>query len=647
MTKTEEKPEEIEFTGFLAKIPTLARFAAIGKNRTVHFFVGFGQFLKEVLSLFKRDYIEGTMFILFCTLFTAVTTSVLKEILIWAMMKVSGVTYIAPNNLKHVLFNPISIFMMIIFAVIVTLLSLFEIAGLLHTFSVGRTGRETNLTCMFRAGFRACKKALHPKNWLLILFILILFPLTKLLPLASSTFKLILPGFINQTIDYTSGLNVLYNIIYLALIVFLTVYIFSINSFVLQKESLFKSCTRARKLEKGHFFETLFSMLLLTIILNFVINSASSIIVMNFKEVMSWLKGNTSIIDKSETVGTNTYVLRQILKSLISPAINNAALTVLFYRYVCEKSELYTLSADFIKVKEYSFKRSAMVVISLIAVSLTVLGIFAYRYSYLFEEVDRPLVCAHRGDNVNAPENTMPAFELAASENLQWIELDVHQTSDGVIICNHDSTIKRVTGINYAIHDHTFAEIASWKFGDWMPGDYEDVTVPKLEEVLKFAYANDMKVQVELKGHPLDKNFEENVLKVINDTGMHDNVMVIAQDARRLQRVMELDPTITKGYCMAVAIGDLNDIPYTDNITIEETYVTPELVRNMHEKGVKVFCWTVDKDDTVQYLVSCGVDVIGTDNPMLITAALDKADYSGGLSRAFHIVMHMIAKMDK
>ena len=43
-----------------------------------------------------------------------------------------------------------------------------------------------------------------------------------------------------------------------------------------------------------------------------------------------------------------------------------------------------------------------------------------------------------------------------------------------------------------------------------------------------------MKVQVELKGHPLDKDFEENVLKVINDTGMHDNVMVIAQDARRL-----------------------------------------------------------------------------------------------------------------
>lgn len=617
------------------------------KDKCVHFLRNFVQFLKEVLRLFRRDYIEGTIFILFCTIFTAVATSVLKELLIKAMMKVSGVTYIAPVNARQVFFNPISIILMMIFAVIVTLFSLFEIAGLLHTFSVGRTGRETNLTCMFMAGFRACRKALHPKNWLLILFILILFPLTRLLPLSGSTFKLILPGFIKQTIDYTNGLSILYNIIYLGLIFSLTIYIFSINSFVIQKESLFKSCTRSRKLGKGHYIETLLSMFLLTVILNFMINSVSSIIVVNVKELISFLKGNASVVAKSEDVGTYTYVLRQILKSFVSPAINNAALTVLFYKYVDEKSELYTLSADIFKVKEYSFKRSAAFVIGLVSFSLLVLGAFSYKYSYLMEEVERPLVCAHRGDNVNAPENTMAAFELAKSENLTWIELDVHQTSDGVIICSHDATLKRTTRYNFAIHDHTYSELSSCEFGDWMPGDYEHVVVPKLEEVLLFAKENEMKVQVELKGHPLDAYFEENVLKVINDTGMHDNVMIIAQDAKRLQRIMELDPTITKAYCMVFALGDLNDIPYTDNITVEETYVTPELVRKMHEKGIKVFCWTVDRDDTVQYLVSCGVDVIGTDNPMLINTALDKADYSGGFARAFHIVMNMIANMDK
>ena len=617
------------------------------KRRVAEYFQGFGHFFKRVLLLFTQDYVETALFLLFCTIITAASTSLLKKILVKAMMWVSGVTYIAPVNLRQVLLNPLSIIMMLIFAVIVTLMSLFEIAGLLHTFSVAQAGRETNLTCMFMAGFRACLKALNPRNWPIMIFILVLFPLTKLLPLSGSTFKLILPGFVNQTIDYTKWLNVLYIVLYWVLILFLAVYIFSVNGFVLQKESFFKSCSKSRKLCKGHVIEVLLNMFLLTVILNFAINSVSSILVVNGEELMSFMRRTGNVVAKSEAVGTYTYALRQILKSFLSPAINNAALTVLFYKFLDDKTKKETVSGEVHKLKEYSMKRTVAFVVSLAVVSLGIIGFMTYRYSYLFESVDRPLVCAHRGDNVNAPENTMPAFELAASENLKWIELDVHQTKDGVIVCNHDSTIKRVTGRNIAIHDATYEELSRIELGPWMPGEYEHVHICTLREALELAKENDMNVQVELKGHASDKNFEENVIAVINETGMHDNVMIIAQDASRLQRVMEIDPTITKGYCMVIAVGDLYDIEYTDNITIEESYVTPELVRAMHEKGIKVFCWTVDLDDTVQYLVSCDVDVIGTDNPMLINNALDKADYSGGLSRAAHILMHMIANMDK
>ena len=62
---------------------------------------------------------------------------------------------------------------------------------------------------------------------------------------------------------------------------------------------------------------------------------------------------------------------------------------------------------------------------------------------------------------------------------------------------------------------------------------------------------------------------------------------------------------------------------------------------------MQVFCWTVDLEDTIQYLVSCDVDVIGTDNPLMVSAALDTVDYSGGIPRAFHILMNTIARMDK
>ena len=430
------------------------------KARTARFFKRFFQFLRGIWILFKQSFRVVMLFILLCSVFTIMATSVLKDLLITLMMKVTGVEYIVPANLSHVLFNPVSIILMIIFAVIITLFSLFEIAGLLHAFSMGQAGRTTNLMSMFAAGLRACRKALHPKNWFLIFFILVLFPLTRVFPLATSTFKLILPGFVNQTIDYTKGLNVVYWIGYIALILILTVYLFSINSFVMQKDSFIKSCTRSRHLERGHFIETLLSLILLTIILNFAINSISSIIVINWNEAASMILGNSkNIIFKAENVGTSTYLLRQILKSFISPAVNNAALAVLFYRYVDEKDMLLTLSKDTFKAKKTSWKGVIAFFIVLAVFSSVTSVYWINRYAFLFEPVDQPLVCAHRGDNVNAPENTMPAFEMAASENLEWIELDVHQTSDGVIICNHDSTIKRVTGINLSIHDHTYEEL--------------------------------------------------------------------------------------------------------------------------------------------------------------------------------------------
>ncbi len=50
-------------------------------------------------------------------------------------------------------------------------------------------------------------------------------------------------------------------------------------------------------------------------------------------------------------------------------------------------------------------------------------------------------------------------------------------------------------------------------------------------------------------------------------------------------------------------------------------------------------------EDTAQYLVSCDVDVIGIDNPLLMSAALNHADYRGGLPRILNILLNIMANM--
>ena len=179
------------------------------KSKTKQFNIKFIDFLKNVFILFKQNFKEVSLFIIGCAFFTLMLTSLLKSILLSLMMRVSGTTYISPINLKDVLFHPGSILLILIFIILTTYMALFEIAGLLHAFSMSQVGRDTTISSMIFAGVRTCKKTTNPKNWAVILYIVVLLPLTKVLPLSSSTFKLVLPGFVNQTIDYTRLYSIL------------------------------------------------------------------------------------------------------------------------------------------------------------------------------------------------------------------------------------------------------------------------------------------------------------------------------------------------------------------------------------------------------------------------------------------------------
>ena len=54
-----------------------------------------------------------------------------------------------------------------------------------------------------------------------------------------------------------------------------------------------------------------------------------------------------------------------------------------------------------------------------------------------------PFIVAHRGASGEAPENTLPAFRLAWEQKADAIEGDFHLTSDGKIVCFHDSNTSR------------------------------------------------------------------------------------------------------------------------------------------------------------------------------------------------------------
>ena len=75
---------------------------------------------------------------------------------------------------------------------------------------------------------------------------------------------------------------------------------------------------------------------------------------------------------------------------------------------------------------------------------------------------------AHRGASHDAPENTLAAFRRAADERADLVELDVQESSDGVVVVAHDSDLMKVGDSPVKIWEATADELlkAAIKHGE-------------------------------------------------------------------------------------------------------------------------------------------------------------------------------------
>jgi len=94
-------------------------------------------------------------------------------------------------------------------------------------------------------------------------------------------------------------------------------------------------------------------------------------------------------------------------------------------------------------------------------------------------------VCAHRGDNRVAPENTIPAIRLAVEKGAHQIEFDVRVSKDGRLVVIHDGTLNRTTNGRGPVASHTFKELRRLDAGSWKGPQWKGVKIPTFREVLE------------------------------------------------------------------------------------------------------------------------------------------------------------------
>lgn len=243
--------------------------------------------------------------------------------------------------------------------------------------------------------------------------------------------------------------------------------------------------------------------------------------------------------------------------------------------------------------------------------------------------MNRTIFIAHRGESIDAPENTLAAINLAWERNADAVEVDVHLTADNKIAVIHDSSTKR-TGRKYLkVSNHSFSELKKINVGTLKGSKFADEKIPSLEEVLDTVPVNKM-LLVEIKSGLQIINELYDVIK--KSKVKPEQVKIIGFNLQTMSYLKENFNSHEIFWIRKTGMNYLNfrKDNYHDIISTSLKYgfngldvkysklINQQFVDRIKKAGLRLFVWTVNDPQTAKDLVDMGVDGITSDNQYYI-----------------------------
>ena len=224
-------------------------------------------------------------------------------------------------------------------------------------------------------------------------------------------------------------------------------------------------------------------------------------------------------------------------------------------------------------------------------------------------------VVAHRGYSSMFPENTMAAFKGACELGVDYIELDVQLSKDGIPVLFHDTDMKRLTGQSGLIADYTYEELQAFDVGSWFDNGFAGERIPTLKMALEYIVTQDCNVYLELKDCGQVLGFEESIVDVVHNIGMQDRVVYASFNYEYLKKIKELDSNSRILYNTTSDKKTMIQESPAEFYGLYLESVTADLISAIHEAGSKVFVWTVTTPEEMTNLIEMRIDGIVTNDP--------------------------------
>ena len=512
------------------------------------------------------------------------------------------------------------------------LYTLFEIAAVCTCFRQSRFQKvRTTLGRMVRSGLQSVLHFFRGGGPFLVLHLLVLIPLMQFSATSGIFTAMGIPDFLAYYMTKKEFLLPIYVAAIILCCLLSVRWVFSSVLFTQNQCSYRSARATSVQLVRGRFWQTFFSVL--------VWNCCYFAALLVFLCMITVV-----VLMVIRATGSNDLIMSQamrILKLLIqivlwsfsffATPICMAHLTALLEKRCVQMPEVVLPEPVPLSRSAKPFRRSTAVLtaccftVAALGLNLSyVYSVFTGKANFRLALFQNPTVMAHRGLSADAPENTLYAFSDAISVGADFIELDVQQTRDGVLVVMHDSNLKRTTGVNKDIWDVDYADIQNLDAGSWFDPAYANARIPTLEETLQFVDKR-AKLNIEIKPtkHGSD-TLEQDVAELITQYQYTDACYVTSFSYGSLKKVKEVNPEIRTGYLMSVAYGQFYSLKYADAFSLNKVFVTSQVVNAAHQQGKQIFAWTVNSMSEVRSLCNLHVDSIITDDPVMVQNVISR-----------------------
>ncbi|GLP95753.1 glycerophosphodiester phosphodiesterase [Paraferrimonas sedimenticola] len=219
-------------------------------------------------------------------------------------------------------------------------------------------------------------------------------------------------------------------------------------------------------------------------------------------------------------------------------------------------------------------------------------------------------IIAHRGASGLAPENTLKAVDQALKSEACAIEVDVYRSGDRLMVI-HDRWLHRRTNGTGQITRTSLQQLEALDAG-------EGEKIPSLRQVLE-RVAGRCDINVELKGDDTLELAHQVIDYACEHYGFStDQFLLSSFNHHLLAQSRQLRPDLKLGAltaCLPVDLAAFAQQLGAYSINCDVDFTNQALVEDAHQRGLKVFVYTVDEEEDIEMLSQWKVDGIFSNFP--------------------------------